>query len=130
MERPKPDTLSRRHQVTVAVVLSSCLCVLAVSTTLEYFRRGRRINIERPFDAPNVELRIDINSAEWPELTLLPDISETMARRIVEHRQLNGEFDSLASVQDVKGIGPRTFARIAPYLFPIAPNIATVERTP
>lgn len=128
MEPTKPEILSRRHQVTAAVLTAICLSILGITSLLEHARRGRSINIDRPFDPPVTELLIDINSAEWPELTLLPKISETMARRIVEHRTQHGSFDSLDSVQQVKGIGPRTFSRIEPYLAPVAPPNATVDR--
>jgi len=114
------EPLTRRHQIAVAVIVGVCLAILSVSMLSEQLRRRRRINIDRPFDVHQVKLTIDINSAAWPELTLLPEISETMARRIVNHRESNGKFSSIDAIQQVKGIGPRTFARIEPYLSPVA----------
>lgn len=117
------EILTRRHQVTLATIVVICLGILAARSVFDRIQHGRPINIERPFDVKQVELTIDLNAAAWPELTLLPDISETMARRIVEHREQHGRFQSLESIQDVKGIGPRTFARIQPYLRALAaPN--------
>jgi competence protein ComEA len=116
---PQPELLTRRHQLTVAVIVGISMSVLAVSTAIDRQRHGRPINIDRPHEVRQASLTIDLNSAAWPELTLLPEISETMARRIVEHRELTGEFATLEDVQQVKGIGPRTFARIQPYLRPI-----------
>ena len=125
MEENKPEIISRRHQLTIAVIVGTCLMILGLSNLLEYARHGRRIDIERPFEVQQVDLKIDLNNAEWPELTLLPDISETMARRIVEFRQANGPFASLDDIQQVKGIGPRTFARIERYLSPVVPLTST-----
>ena len=92
--------MSRRHQLAAATITLLCLCLMLVSWTLEWVRRGNSIDIERPPDVVGVELKIDINRAAWPELTLLPEISETMARRIVTHRQRNGPFESLESIME------------------------------
>ena len=121
--QPTTDVLSRRHQLTLAVIVAICLSMHGAQSIVERIRHGQPINIDRPFDVEQVELTIDLNAARWPELTLLPQISETMARRIVKHREVHGSFASPESIQDVKGIGPRTFAQIEPYLRPMAnPN--------
>lgn len=114
-----PTVLSRRHQLSAGLIIIVCLCLIAISWSLEQWRHGRLIDIERPFEPRNIEFKIDINQADWPELTLLPDISETMARRIIEHRGRCGGFESLEEIQDVTGIGPRTFAKVKPFLFSI-----------
>lgn len=57
--------------------------------------------------------------SDWPEWTLLPGVGETMARRIVQERTERGQFRDHADLQRVKGIGPRTFERIRPYLLPL-----------
>lgn len=115
-ETTQPELLTRRHQLTVAVIVSLSMAVLATSTVVGRIRHGQQINIDRAYELPQVQLQIDLNEAAWPELTLLPEISGTMAQRIVEYRERSGNFRVLADVQQVKGIGPRTFARIRPYL--------------
>lgn len=64
-------------------------------------------------------MQIDINSADWPELALLPDIGETMAKRIAEDRKEKGKFFSPQDLARVKGIGPKTVENLAPYVAPI-----------
>ena len=120
--------LSRRHQLTAGAITLCCLLLIATYWISEFERRGKLINIDRQFNTGAIELKIDLNQADWPELTLLPEISETMARRVVEFREANGRFRSLDEVQRVKGIGPRTFVRIKPFLAPIPPINATAER--
>ena len=124
-----PAFLGRRDQLTAGFVSIVCLCIMALSWTLDQWIYGRSIDIERPLPRPSVELKIDINRADWPELTLLPDISETMARRIIDYRDRCGSFQSLEEIQRVQGIGPRTFDLIEPYLCSIPPVNATAERT-
>ena len=60
---------------------------------------------------------IDIDTADATELAArLPGIGPVKARRIVEHRERHGDFDSLEGLLAVKGIGPATLARIRAYL--------------
>jgi len=68
---------------------------------------------------PTELMQIDINSADWPELALLPDIGETMAKRIAEDRKEKGKFSSPQDLARVKGIGPKTVENLAPYVAPI-----------
>ena len=57
--------------------------------------------------------------AEWPEIIQLPGLGKTLAQRILNDRELNGEFRELEDLQRVSGIGPRTLERIRPFLLPI-----------
>jgi len=112
--------LKRADQVLVASVLGVGLAVLVCYGIIHQRRHGAWIDIERAAPLP-LELQIDINRADWPELTLLPGISETYARRIVESRQREGPFHGPEDLQRVSGIGPRTMEQIRPYLAPLAP---------
>jgi competence protein ComEA len=58
--------------------------------------------------------RVNINTAGQAELELLPGIGPSLARRIIEHRTLHGAFRSVADLDKVRGIGPRTLQRLAP----------------
>ena len=65
---------------------------------------------------------INPNTARWWELAVLPRIGETMAKRIVELRSASikqGQsqpFQNSNDLAGVRGIGPKTVQRIAPYL--------------
>lgn len=84
-----------------------------------------------PFD------RIDPNAAPWHELTALPDIGESAARAIVEFRERNRRergdgqaivFSQAADLDAIRGIGPVTIGRIAPYLaFPAPAPASRIE---
>lgn len=63
-----------------------------------------------------VPLRVNINTASLAELELLPRIGPTLAQRIIEFRDQQGTINSLKRLQDVKGIGERTAARLEPYI--------------
>jgi len=55
---------------------------------------------------------ISINRADPATLTFLPGIGPSLAERIVRHREQHGPFRELAELQKVRGVGPKTFARI------------------
>jgi len=59
---------------------------------------------------------ISLNRAEVHELEDLPGIGSVLARRILDHREQVGGFDSLGQLRDVKGIGDRLYQKILPYI--------------
>lgn len=52
---------------------------------------------------------VNINAATAAELETLPRIGPAMAERIIEYREANGPFATIADIQDVPGIGVATF---------------------
>lgn len=56
--------------------------------------------------------RVNLNTAGIEELTTLPGIGETIARRIVAYRELHGRFQRPEDLVAVNGIGPKTFDRL------------------
>ncbi|MEM6328959.1 MAG: helix-hairpin-helix domain-containing protein [Planctomycetota bacterium] len=98
------------------------LLVLAVASMGVWWMaaggRGRLINIER---APPRGYRflVDVNHAAWPELAQLPAVGEVLARRIVEHRDRVGPFQTAEDLLQVSGIGDKTLAELRRYLAPL-----------
>ena len=60
---------------------------------------------------------LDVNSAEWNRLTLLPGIGERLAHRIVDFRKVHGRIDRIDQLLEVNGIGPKKLESIRPYLY-------------
>jgi competence protein ComEA len=59
---------------------------------------------------------IDLNDADVVDLRLIPGVGESLARRILQHREESGPFRSLDELRRVKGIGPAMLERMRPYL--------------
>lgn len=59
---------------------------------------------------------ININTADATLLDTLPGIGPTYAERIIEYRTTHGPFASISDIQNVSGIGPSTYAQIAPLI--------------
>jgi competence protein ComEA len=55
---------------------------------------------------------ININTATQVELETLPGIGAVIANRIIEYRLANGPFLTIDSIQEVDGIGPKTYEKI------------------
>lgn len=63
-----------------------------------------------PFTGP-----VDINTADLDALMTLPGIGEELARRILDYRQENGNFQSLEDLTNVNGIGTKRLEAILDY---------------
>ncbi len=61
---------------------------------------------------------VNVNTANWPELMELPEIGETLARRIVARRQAEGPFHTPEDLTAVHGIGPKKLDHMRPCLDP------------
>ena len=66
--------------------------------------------------AAAAEGKINVNTASVEQLTLLPQVGPAVAQRIVEFREENGNFKSAEDLMLVRGIGEKTFQRLAPYI--------------
>jgi competence protein ComEA len=63
-----------------------------------------------------LSFQVDVNEATWAELTLLPRVGETIARRIVESREREGLFRRSDDLLRIHGIGVKTLERMRPLL--------------
>ncbi|MGE5580652.1 MAG: helix-hairpin-helix domain-containing protein [Bacillota bacterium] len=61
-----------------------------------------------------VQFPININTATQAELELLPGIGPVLAGAIIARREEVGPFRRIEDLQDVSGIGAKTFERLAP----------------
>lgn len=75
----------------------------------------RPVEVEH-LESEDLDYRIDVNTATWVEWTQLDGIGESLAERIVADRKANGPFRSVDDLRRVKGIGPKTLARIRRYV--------------
>lgn len=60
--------------------------------------------------------RVNINSADSSQLSLLPRVGPSVAQRIVDYRKENGPFKKAEDLMLVQGIGDKTFQLIKPYV--------------
>ena len=64
---------------------------------------------------------IQVNQAPVEDLAIVPGISDSLARRIVEYRKANGPFKTWSNLRRVKGIGPKKLTSLRYYLSLVLP---------
>jgi competence protein ComEA len=65
---------------------------------------------------PAPDNKVNLNTASVKQLTQLPGVGEKMAARIIEYRQKSGGFKSAKELLNVRGIGEKSFQKIAPHV--------------
>ena len=59
---------------------------------------------------------VNINTADEQELQRLPGVGPVTAQKILEYRQQIGRFAGADQLMDVKGIGPKKFEKMRPFV--------------
>ena len=67
-------------------------------------------------DKTNLSNIININKANQTELESLSGIGPSLATRIIEYREQNGNFKSIEDIKNVSGIGDNKFENIKSYI--------------
>jgi competence protein ComEA len=65
---------------------------------------------------PGSSPQVDLNSATAAQLDSLPGVGPVTAQRILAWRTEHGGFRRVDELQEVEGIGPKTYADIAPHV--------------
>src|SRR6266480_3838898 len=92
--------LRRADQAVAAVLVALSLAAIAGWCIWQGQLRGRLIDIERA-EPIAIDFKIDVNRADWPELALMPNIGEQLAKRIVADRTERGQFRDLTELRRV-----------------------------
>ncbi len=78
--------------------------------------RGERRSTGRSTQKLQRGQTLNVNTATETELESLPGVGPSLARRIVEYRQANGPFQTADDLQNVSGIGPSKFDKMADFI--------------
>jgi len=95
--------------------LAISICILISLNIVNYIRREHQKQ-NYTLLVEEIKVQMSINEAAMSELMNLPGIGPSIAQRIVEYREMNGEFKKLEDVKKVKGIGDKLFQKILPYI--------------
>lgn len=60
--------------------------------------------------------KININKANETELQTIPGIGPSKAKAIIEYREQNGPFQQIEDIQNVSGIGEKTFEKLKDFI--------------
>ncbi len=97
------------------ICLSLLITIFIIINIFSYLqlnknKKGYALIIEEGID------QISLNEADIDEIEMLPGIGPSLARRIIEYRNQNGDFKNIEDLKKVKGIGDRLFEKIKPYI--------------
>lgn len=70
------------------------------------------INTYTSSAAPELDGKININSADKERLMTIKGIGEVRAQRIIDYREANGGFKTIENIMDVQGIGKELYESI------------------
>lgn len=87
----------------------------APATTGKRSRRARGGSRSAKLRSPS-QGKVNVNTANAGQLERVPDIGPAMASRIIAFRLQNHGFATLKDLRNVKGIGPKKWAKMAPFL--------------
>jgi competence protein ComEA len=122
-------TLQRAEQWSLGLLAGLGIVVLLGYVIYHSLPNRRLIEFD---SAPSnsADFSIDLNQANWVEISLLPGIGEVLAKEIVAHREKKGEFRTIDELSSVPGIGPARLSQIRPYIRAITEVTDSNETTP
>lgn len=110
-----------RRQLRFLTVFSSTAVILALYLFIRSYASPTTDAVTLPVFLGDNEIQytglfvLDPNTAPIDSLELLPGIGPTLADRIVAYRT-HSHFSTEIDITEVKGIGPRLYERLRPYL--------------
>ncbi len=107
--------ITQADRLVVTVLVIASLVLMAAHWALLSGWGTQPIEIDR-IPRTAVGFRLDLNTTNWVELTQLEGIGPKLAQRIIADRERNGPFAEVEDLDRVRGIGPRTIARLKPWL--------------
>jgi len=120
-KKPKPTLGSTNRSLYVPFAFILPIALISYTQVAAKSQPPPNNHISARASATN-GVRINPNEATWSDLALLPRIGEITAKRIIAYREehkTDGSQQVFANPSDlelVKGIGPITVEKIAPYL--------------
>lgn len=118
----EPPALPLRADSAAGWPMAVQIAAILLVTSAGFFLLGRWSAGSTPGAAEATETSgpmLDLNRASKAELRLIPGMGDSLAQRVIDHRQRNGSYRSVDDLRLISGIGPRTFDRIRPHLFVI-----------
>jgi len=113
--------LTRYEKVATFITIVFIVLVVSYSYLYEYPRvtggitpvdNAKALVQQETTEKTDTDFPIHINKASKADFMKLNGIGETLAQRIIEYREKNGDFEKIEDLKKVKGIGEKIFDKI------------------
>lgn len=94
------------------LVVLMCTVALVLSTAAAYAQNGSSGSAK----TCTLTGKVNINTADIKQLSLLPGIGKKKAETIIAYRDQNGDFSSVDTLVKIDGIGKKTVSKIKEYI--------------
>ena len=91
-----------------AIMLLVCFIALAAASAV--------LLVPVSLPQAQAELKVNINTADAAELSMLPGIGAARAQAIIDYREAHGGFRSPEEIMEVHGIGEGIYEEIEKYI--------------
>ncbi len=109
-------SLTKHEQAVIAALVSALLLASAARIRWQQLALSAGPTVVR--SPRSARTRIDLNTAEWFDLVILPGIGPKRAKQIVAARrqQPGGRFEDVGQLKQIKGMPAKVVDGLRPYV--------------
>ncbi len=116
-QKPSNNFSPTRRQLVVIFFLATTLLIGSmIKLGMDHHWWLPATEIVSVLKPEDIKVTLDINTAPWYELVLLPRLGEVKAKAIVAYREKYGNFKTLDELANVSGVGQSIVDAVRDYV--------------
>ena len=100
-------------------VIVFILCAVLVGNGFDFFKKKTQRKDLTSYEQLQCQLfdKVDVNRANFSQLTSIPSMGEKLARAIIGYRKDHGDFIDIEALKNIKGIKEKKLEQLKKYVF-------------